>query len=81
MLCIWWDQKGIVYYKLLQPGTTINPQLYREQLTHLSLESQHKRPEYAKIHEKVIFQHDNARPHVAQLVQETLETLGWEVLT
>ena len=81
MLCIWWDQKGIVYYKLLQPGTTINPQLYREQLTHLSLESQNKRPEYAKIHEKVIFQHDNARPHVAQLVQETLETLGWEVLT
>jgi len=80
MLCIWWDQKGIVYYELFQPGTTINAQLYKEQLTQLSLELQHKRPEYAKRHEKVIFQHDNARPHVAKPVKETLETLGWDVL-
>ena len=76
MLCIWWDQNGIVYYELLQPGTTINDQLYKEQLTQLSLELQHKRPEYAKRNEKVILQHDNARLHVAKLVKETLETLG-----
>ena len=80
MLYIWLDQKGIVYYEFLQPGTIINAQLYKEQLTQLSLELQHKRPEYAKSHGKLIFQHDNARPHVAKLVKETLETLGVEVL-
>ena len=80
-LCIWLDQKAIVYNKLLQPGTNINAQLYKEQLIQLSLELQHKRPEYAKRHEKVNFQHDNAKPLVAKLVKETLETLCREVLT
>ena len=43
-LCIWWYQKGIGYFELLQPtnGTTLNAQLYKEQLTQLSLELQHK---------------------------------------
>ena len=22
MLCIWWDQKGVLYYELLKPGKT-----------------------------------------------------------
>ena len=24
MLCVWWDQKGIVYYELLKPGETVS---------------------------------------------------------
>ncbi|UYV66708.1 K02A2.6-like [Cordylochernes scorpioides] len=39
-----------------------------------------KRPLYAKRHDKVIYQHDNARPHVAKVVKETLEALQWDVL-
>ena len=39
-----------------------------------------KRSQYAKRHDKVIFQHDNARPHVAKVVKETLEALNWDVL-
>ncbi|EFN80437.1 Histone-lysine N-methyltransferase SETMAR, partial [Harpegnathos saltator] len=39
-----------------------------------------KRPEYAKRHDKVIFQHDNARPHVGKIVKATFEALGWDVL-
>ena len=39
-----------------------------------------KRPQYAKRHDKVIFQHDNARPNVAKVVKETLEALNWDVL-
>jgi len=23
MLCIWWDQKGVIYYELLKPGETV----------------------------------------------------------
>ena len=39
-----------------------------------------KRPQYAKRHVKMIFQHDNVRPHVAKVVKETLEALNWDVL-
>ncbi|GJQ72117.1 hypothetical protein Trydic_g3213 [Trypoxylus dichotomus] len=36
--------------------------------------------QYEQKHEKVILQHDNARPHVAKPVKTQLETLKWEVL-
>ncbi|GBP81556.1 Histone-lysine N-methyltransferase SETMAR [Eumeta japonica] len=29
MLCVWWDWKGIIHYKLLPPGKTINWDLYK----------------------------------------------------
>ena len=29
LLCIWWDQLGIVYYELLKPNETITGALYR----------------------------------------------------
>ena len=24
MLCVWWDQEGVIYYELLKPGETVN---------------------------------------------------------
>ena len=65
---------------LLQPRLTITAEVYREQLIQLNNALQRKRPEYAKRHDKVIFQHDNSRPHVARSVKDTLEALRWEVL-
>ena len=35
MLCIWWDQKGVLYYELLKSAETINGERYRTQLIHL----------------------------------------------
>ena len=32
MLCIWWDQKGVLYYELLKPSETINGGRFRTQL-------------------------------------------------
>ena len=80
MLCIWWDQKGIVYYELLKPGETITAIRYQQQLINLNQVLKEKRAEYGKRHDKVIFQHDNARPHVAKCVKETLKDLRWHVL-
>ena len=65
MLCIWWDQKGVLYYELLKPGETINGERYRTQLIRLKRAIADKRSEYATKHEAIIFHHDNARPHVA----------------
>ena len=80
MLCIWWDQKGLVYYELLKPGDSITGDRYRLQLIRLNCALREKRPEYEQRHDKVILLHDNARPHVAKVVKKYLETLKWDVL-
>ena len=46
----------------------------------LSRALREKRPQYEQRHEKVILQHDNARPHVAKPVKIYLETLKGQVL-
>ena len=80
MLCVWWDQKGIIYYELLEPKQTVTANLYSQQLMRLSLALETKRPYRGKGKRKVILLHDNARPHVAKTTRETIENLGWEVL-
>jgi len=32
MLCVWWDQKDVIYYELLKPGETVNTERYRQQM-------------------------------------------------
>lgn len=76
MLCIWWDQKGVLYYELLKPGQTITGEFYRQQLIRLKRAIAEKRREYATRHEAIIFHHDNARPHVAIPVKNYLENSG-----
>jgi len=80
MLCIWWDQLGVVYYELLKPNETITGDRYRMQLMRLSRALKEKRPQYQERHDKVILQHDNARPHIARPVKTYFETLKWKVL-
>lgn len=76
LLCIWWDQKGVLYYELLQPNQTITGDRYQQQLLKLSGALTEKRPEWHNRHGKVLFLHDNARPHVSKQVKETLDVLG-----
>ena len=66
----------MLYYKLLNPGETINGERYRTQLIRLKRAIAEKRPEYAIRHEAIIFHHDNARPHVAIPVKDYLENSG-----
>lgn len=80
LLCIWWDQRGILYYELLKPGETVTAIRYQQQLMRLNDELKKIRPEWAKRHERPILLHDNARPHVAKPVKDILEELKWEVL-
>ena len=80
MLCIWWNQKGVLYYELLKPGESINGECYRTQSVRLKRAIAEKRTEYATRHEAIIFHHDNARPHVAIPVKNYLESSGWKVL-
>ncbi|KAL6264203.1 hypothetical protein P5V15_004285 [Pogonomyrmex californicus] len=54
MLCVWWDQSGIVYYELFKPGETVNTQRYRQQMINLNHALIERRPEWARRHGKVI---------------------------
>ena len=78
MLCIWWDQKGVLYYKLLKPGETINGERYRTQLIRLKRAMAEKRPQYATRHEAIIFHHDNARPLLTTICSGRCRTLSLE---
>ena len=73
MLCIWWDQRDIIYYELLKPSETITDDRYRQAL-------KEKRPEWDNRHNKLILLHDNARSHVAKPVKKYLEGVKWEIL-
>ena len=46
LLSVWWDYKGIVYFKLLPTNRTINSVVYIEQLTKLNNAVEEKRPEF-----------------------------------
>lgn len=80
LLCIWWDQEGVLYYELLRPNKTVTADRYQQQLSRLSDELTQKRPSVANNRRKVILLHDNARPHVAKSMKQTLLELEWEVL-
>ena len=79
MLCVRWDQEGVIYYELLKPGETVNAHRY-QQLIKLHRALREKRPHYRKRHDKLIFLHDNAPSPTSTMVQNYLETLNWEVL-
>ena len=79
-ICVWWDQRGIIYSESLKPKQTVNANLYSQQLTRLSEALQKKRPFSCNFKQKVILLHDKARPHVAKTTRERIENLGWKVL-
>lgn len=80
LLCIWWDQKGVIFYEILKPGETVNSNRYTQQLQKLNMLLKQKRPEWIDRHDKVILLHDNARPHVSKSVKELLEMIRWDTL-
>nr|KAF6311923.1 hypothetical protein mPipKuh1_009110 [Pipistrellus kuhlii] len=81
MLCVWWDQEGVVYHELLKPGETVNTDHYQQQIINLNHALIIKQPEWVRRHSKVILLHDDAPSHTSKPVKDTLKDLAWEVLT
>jgi len=71
--------KGVIYFELLDISQTITANVHSQQLQRLNEVLSQKRPTLAN-QKAVILLHDNSRPHVAQLTQQKIEQLGWEVL-
>ena len=76
MLCVWWSVKGLVHFELLNPGQTVTAELYAQQLTRVD----HALRRQGVDTTTTKFPHDNARPHVAWIVQQKIDELGCEVL-
>ncbi|XP_066123625.1 intron Large complex component GCFC2 isoform X4 [Saccopteryx bilineata] len=64
-------------WEMLEKNATVNKELYIAQLHHVNEAIRLKRPDQ---HGQTILLHDNARPHVAQVVKAALQKLEWEVL-
>ncbi|GFY03010.1 mariner Mos1 transposase [Trichonephila clavipes] len=79
LLCIWWDWKGIICYELLPYRQILNSDLYRQQLNHLKLAINQKRPESTNGRD-IVFYQDNARPHTSVVTRQKLWEFGWYVL-
>lgn len=78
ILCIWWDQKGVIHCELVKPSQTIMEGLYWQQLILLKRSIAEKRAEYATRHESIIFYYESVRPNVAVPVKKCLEDCGWK---
>ena len=77
MICVWWDWEGMVHWKMLERNATVNKELYIAQLHRVNEAIQLKSPHQQG---QTILLHENARPHVAQVIKATHQELEWEVL-
>ena len=79
MLSVWWDFKGIIYFKMLPRNQTINSNVYCRQLMKLDNDIKEKRPVVANC-KGVIFHQDNGRPHTCLVTRTELLNLGWDIM-
>ncbi|GFN94034.1 histone-lysine N-methyltransferase SETMAR [Plakobranchus ocellatus] len=72
------DAKGVILLDILPQGQCINAARYCSTLDRLKEAIRRKRP--GLLRRGVVFQHDNATPHSANLTQQWLQRYGWEIL-
>ena len=79
MHIVFFDHQGILLDHAVPHGTTVTSEYYRAVLRdNLRPAIRKKRPQL--LQEGVILLHDNALPHVAQIVKDQLASWGWESL-
>ena len=80
--CYWWDDKDVKHEWPIPDRNgkkqhNINSDVYSAQLDRLEAAIKVKRPR-KKNHN--VFHHDNAKPHVAHQVTQSIDDKGWELL-
>ncbi|GFV84432.1 histone-lysine N-methyltransferase SETMAR [Trichonephila clavipes] len=77
MCTVFSDSKGILLIDFLPRGQTINAAVYCETLRKLRRAIQNKHRGF--LSKGVVFLHDNARPHTANVTKTLLRGFGWDV--
>jgi hypothetical protein len=75
---MWWDMEGIVHYELIERNLTVTAERYCQQLRRLGEAIQQNCP--GRRRHGVILQHNNARPHTANISKVAIQELDWEIL-
>ena len=79
MVTVWWSAVGVIHYKFMKPGKTINSESYCQVLEEMYHKLFQKMP--ALVNRKgPILLHDNAKPHVSKKTLQKLSELGYETL-
>ena len=79
MLYIWWNWKGVLYYKLLPENQIINSNKYWSQLDQMKAALNKKHLELVR-RKHVSLHQDNTRMYVYLMTRQKQLQLGWEVL-
>lgn len=77
MATVFWDCRGVLLVDYLPRGETINAERYCGVLKKLRRAIQNKRR--GLLSRKVLFIHDNARPHAARATVNLLDQFRWDV--
>ncbi|GFV69191.1 histone-lysine N-methyltransferase SETMAR [Trichonephila clavipes] len=77
MATVFWDRQSALLIDFLERGATIKSERYYQTLCKLTRAVQNNRR--GKLASKILFLHDNARPHTANCTQELLNSFKWEV--
>uniref|UniRef100_A0A0K2TBZ4 Histonelysine Nmethyltransferase SETMARlike [Hydra vulgaris] n=1 Tax=Lepeophtheirus salmonis TaxID=72036 RepID=A0A0K2TBZ4_LEPSM len=80
ILCVFWDQCGIIGYALLQPDLTVNGDCYQQQLADLNHHIRQKCPKYEARQQKIIFHDDNVPPHRSISTHQLVESYNSDPL-
>lgn len=80
ILCIWWDQEGVVYHGVLKSSETINRAHYQQQIVNSNHTLIVKQPQWASQHKKAILLHHIVSPQTSKPVKNTLNVVACEVL-
>lgn len=80
LLTVFFDHRGVVYPEFLPYGQTVNKEYYLEVLRRLRELIRRKRPQLWK-DQSWILHHENAPPHTALIVRDTLAKGGTTVLS
>jgi histone-lysine N-methyltransferase SETMAR len=78
MATIFWDSQGILLVDFLEGQRTITSAYYESVLRKLTKALAEKRP--GKLHQRVLFHHDNAPAHSSHQTRAVLREFRWEII-
>ena len=78
MVTVSWSAARLIHYSFLNPGETITPEKYAQQIDEMHWKLQHLQPVVNRMGPVLL--HDNTQPHVVQATLQKLNELGYKVL-
>lgn len=77
MSCVCWDWERIIYYEFLGRNQTVKVEFYVQQIERLNTVIQEKTP---NLRYAVLLLHDNVPPYIDDVIKETIQMHGREML-